>query len=262
MHNANAQESLTNKREEKDYPMRQFDKTKDHIIIHSLVLELTRKCNAHCEHCLRGDARNEQMPFHTIDEILNTVSEIYTVTFSGGEPTLNLDAMEHFFNQAARLNKYPSSFFVATNGCKNQERLASILLRAYAEIDEPEYCAVALSTDEYHDCYQDDYIKGLKFYSPIKEKDSIQSDDWVILSGRAADNQLGHAPATHTRFDVTLPESEHGDIEIQTLYIAANGFIYPDCDLSYNVMDKHKLVTIGQFPDYILNLPDEDFIKL
>ena len=58
--------------------------------IESLTLEVTRKCNLACEHCMRGDAKNVNMTYDVIDKVLDNeeINSINQLGFSGGEPTL------------------------------------------------------------------------------------------------------------------------------------------------------------------------------
>ena len=53
--------------------------------IYNLVLEVTRRCNMCCAHCLRGEAQNMDMQKETIDKLLDQTDSISMVTFSGGE---------------------------------------------------------------------------------------------------------------------------------------------------------------------------------
>ena len=39
--------------------------------IQSLTLEVTRRCNLACEHCMRGDAQNVDMTYEMVDKILD-----------------------------------------------------------------------------------------------------------------------------------------------------------------------------------------------
>lgn len=55
----------------------------------SLILEVTRKCNLHCAHCLRGDAQCVDMSKSTIDKLMPMLGKVSSVTFTGGEPSLN-----------------------------------------------------------------------------------------------------------------------------------------------------------------------------
>lgn len=63
------------------------------INVYNLVIEVTRRCNMCCTHCLRGDAQDLDIS----DEVLETVArniQPSSVTFTGGEPSLNIAAQE------------------------------------------------------------------------------------------------------------------------------------------------------------------------
>lgn len=60
-----------------------------------LVLEITRRCNMKCVHCLRGDAEDLEMPFQILDNVMSRIREVMTLTFTGGEPSLNVPAIRH-----------------------------------------------------------------------------------------------------------------------------------------------------------------------
>ena len=86
-----------------------------------------------------------------IDKVLDQVSYIHIVGFTGGEPTLRFSLIRYFFEQAKKLGKMPEAFWLATNGKKNQWELAKLLLQYYPEMEDKESCGVALSLDNYHD---------------------------------------------------------------------------------------------------------------
>ena len=56
------------------------------MIVSSLYLEITRSCTLHCEHCFRGESRNEVMSPETIVNIFKDIKEIDFLLISGGEP--------------------------------------------------------------------------------------------------------------------------------------------------------------------------------
>lgn len=59
----------------------------------NLILEVTRRCNMNCAHCLRGDAQNMDADPALIPKIFDGIDDIDTITFTGGEPALNTDYM-------------------------------------------------------------------------------------------------------------------------------------------------------------------------
>ena len=89
----------------------------------SLILEVTRKCNLHCAHCLRGDAQCVDMSKSTIDKLMPMLGKVSSVTFTGGEPSLNTGIIEYFFKRFEETHSYVPSFFVATNGIGKERQL-------------------------------------------------------------------------------------------------------------------------------------------
>ena len=60
------------------------------LSIDNLIIEITRRCNMACAHCLRGDAQNIDIDPSYMLKLLrdNNIDYISMVTFTGGEPTL------------------------------------------------------------------------------------------------------------------------------------------------------------------------------
>lgn len=222
------------------------------ICVDNLAIELTRRCNMSCEHCLRGDAGTLDMSGRYVRKILDQVDEISQVTFTGGEPCLNLEIIPYFYNQARIGRKTPGSFFVATNGTLNQERLAQVLLRAYMESEEKEYCGVAVSVDDFHEQYPSDYVRGLAFYTDVKNRRDDYENEWVLNRGRAAANGIGKNKTEVVRQFSVLDDD--GILFVDQVYLSANGFVYPDCDLDYVTMDLNRNVSCGRLRGYLERL--------
>jgi len=203
--------------------------------VYSLILEVTRRCNMCCEHCLRGDAENIDMQKETIDKILDLVDEIQSVVFSGGEPSLNLPLIQYFFDRAEQKGKFPGYFWLATNGKENQEELAMLALKAWIKSYEKELCGVALSVDAFHEPVLVNLLSGLSFYDDCKEQkvSGTDIDKFVIRTGRAEENGLGRIPANmDNRIYI-----ENGAIE--TLYVSAKGQCVFNCNLPYFDIDEN-----------------------
>ena len=62
------------------------------ISIQNLAIEVTRKCNIKCAHCLRGDSQNKDIDLKYIDILLDQVNYIGHFCPTGGEPSLNIKA--------------------------------------------------------------------------------------------------------------------------------------------------------------------------
>ena len=66
--------------------------------INNLIIEVTRKCQLKCPHCLRGDTEQIDIETKYINQLLHNVTEINQLTFTGGEPFLNIEAIVHTKN--------------------------------------------------------------------------------------------------------------------------------------------------------------------
>ena len=101
------------------------------IRIDSLILEVTRRCNMCCPHCLRGDAENMDADIDLIPQIFEGITEVGTLTFSGGEPSLNtkyiMAVVDYVIEHGVRIN----GCFVATNAKVYSQDLVDCVRRLW-----------------------------------------------------------------------------------------------------------------------------------
>lgn len=91
------------------------------IYVNYLAIEVTRRCNMKCEHCLRGDAQNLDISTAVLSGIAKHIHPA-SVIFTGGEPSLNVPAIKRYFELAERYDTMPAAFYVATNGATSKEQ--------------------------------------------------------------------------------------------------------------------------------------------
>lgn len=206
------------------------------INVRGLILEVTRRCNQQCAHCLRGKQQQIDMTPETIDFILDHVESIGEVCFSGGEPSLNLSIIEYFFEQSKKKGKLPSYFWLATNGLVNQLELATLLLKWFPEMIGPDLCGVAVSIDQFHEKPKENLFRGLSFYDDSKEFPNGREPHQIVAMGMAKKNGLGFLnPYMNISIDYC---EEPDDIYIEDLYVSASGLMVGNCDASYEDIDK------------------------
>lgn len=227
------------------------------IQVNTLAIEVTRRCNMQCEHCLRGDAQNVDISESILEEIAKTIHPA-SVVFTGGEPSLNVPAIERYFQLAEQYGNLPSSFYVATNGATSSEQmnaLALTLMKVYPKMDEPECCEVNVSSDMFHEAFKkEDYsaiLDGLPFFDPDGKKHSLNKDslDWLLNTGRAAENELGCHGALpfSTNMDELVTDVYQDGVHFDMLYVAANGNVVDNCDSSYKDIDDKKNIICSVF---------------
>ena len=114
------------------------------LIFKNLMLEVTRKCNMKCEHCMRGEQQDITMNSKIIKYVLDATSEIDCLTLTGGEPSLAPDAIRwvvyYLKNRGIKLG----SFFCATNAAVYSEEFVKQLNELYEYSQNKEKCALSI----------------------------------------------------------------------------------------------------------------------
>lgn len=222
--------------------------------VSNLVIEVTRKCNMKCKHCMRGSAQSTNIDKKYITTLLKQVDEIYTVTFTGGEPSLNVEAIEFFISEAKRLNIYVGSFYIATNGKRVKADFILACLKLYAMCDEKEMCAIEVSNDLYHNeegGYNDELLKGLSFYRKRNENDYAEYN--LINEGRAKYNRMGKRELVD---EINLDIQDVDEFNDATIYLNVNGDIVNGCDWSYTNQNKNIICKVNELRNFINNLAE------
>ena len=222
------------------------------MYIRELFIEVTRKCNIKCLHCLRGGAQNLNIDTKHIDSLLNQVSEIGHVTFTGGEPTLNVEAIQYFLDAIKKRGISLGGFYVVTNGKNVKENFVITMLKLYAYSYEKEICSVQVSNDIYHaeeTKYNDDLLSGLSFFSKKNKDDNERYQFNLIDEGRAKKmrSQYKSEPLTS---DIECVD----DFDEAEIHLNAKGEIINGCNWSYVSQSKHKLCDVQNLREFYLKL--------
>lgn len=225
----------------------------------SLVLELTRRCNMSCAHCLRGDAQALDMSKEIIRKALKNVKSISSLTLSGGEIALVPELIEYTLQTCIKNDIDVYNIYAVTNGkvVPDSFLLALIHFHAYtAKCNNGEfdgYSAIALSIDDFHEEIPDAnkaLIESLSFFAPEDhQKDfAFGKFDTLIDMGRAK-TLLGYEKRS---LRVYMPTVEFDEYDKSFwvegfVYVTAKGDYLKTCDCSYDTQDEYK---IGSIDDY------------
>ena len=208
----------------------------------NLILEVTRRCDMTCDHCLRGDMQKKDIKHTTIDNLLigNEIDYISSVTFTGGEPSLNTPAIRYFLDTCENNSIGIGGFYIATNGKTENEEFLKILMDLYLYCDDNECTQVQVSRDDYHYDQNEEWIDKLKILRFVDEKQNLEYRH-VIAEGKGAWNSDGRKIKIYERHIV----ADDGHIENDELYINVNGDILTNCDLSYTRQNREKIGNIN-----------------
>ena len=222
--------------------------------VSDLVLEITRKCNLHCMHCMRGNPQRLCMSNQVLWNTLRLVDSIGTLTITGGEPSLAPEVFEQLNQQLMWGKVQVGYFYIVTNGMPHNRyrRFLNAVERLYGWCEEQASCVLTVSRDQYHDEF--DPHKHLdKFYMrdeghvmwgefpPYFYPEERNRKMWRILNeGRAIETQCG----TEYEIEKQKPWELHpdGDYVIEPMvYVSANGNVTSDCNMSFERIDKERI---------------------
>lgn len=257
--------------------------TDKNIRVQHLIIETTRRCKLKCRHCLRGDAQDLDIDVLFLKELFANVSEIDTITFTGGEPAMNCYAMRMALSYAIQYGVRVRNIYVATNGqdvsrdfltairewheyCIACEYEASdrplspdeaARLIRYANDDEmPVGATVALSLDAFHGTVPAVNVARLLTLPRLVLDKYVdgKTRQSLIPEGRAKENGLPcreplewqYEEQYTGRLEIELddPENPGAYAMIEELYLNAKGNILRHCDWSYETQEKFIIDTI------------------
>lgn len=222
--------------------------------VSALAIEVTRKCNIKCDHCLRGDMQNIDIDPKYIDLLFNQISSIKHLVFTGGEPTLNVPIIKYVIIELKRRNINVDTFFIATNGVNISSDFVDICVELY---DNKKFgCNLQISNDYYHlkeHIYNDKLLTKLPFYNKRhKDLDKLQ-DGRLHFEGNAIINKLEYA----TKLSLSPTIISKYDFDLRTIYLNVNGDIINGCDWSYINQNKHIICNVKFLKKYYNSLPDQ-----
>lgn len=211
----------------------------------NLSIEVTRRCQFQCAHCMRGDSQNVDMPMEHVESLLSQIKGIGQLCFTGGEPTLNVKCITETL-ELCRKHKVDVDFIdITTNGAKIPESFAVACLRWYVYCDGKENCVVSVSNDYWHaveGCYDTTLLEGLSFFSKRQEDDNAAYENNLIIDGNAEYNMYDGTPPEDSDIEIECVE----DLEQLDLLLNCNGHIVVGCNWSYRRQEDNILCHVDQ----------------
>ena len=216
------------------------------IILDQAALEITRRCNLKCRHCLRGEAQNKDMDELLIHNFFKQVGSINSLTLTGGEPSL----CPHLVKQVVDSCKYHkvevSNFYVATNGVvhAHYDDFMVQLVRLWCMCIDNEISTVHISNDTYHEDaatanpvnFKHHPLRALRFCDCTEEKPNrVFSRPMIIKQGRASKIPRARPPTPDY-----IQRPEDCDYLEGLVYVNVAGDLIEGCDWSYKSQYRHQ----------------------
>ena len=164
-----------------------------------IAFELTRKCNLKCAHCLRGEWQNLTMTKEVIDKMLEVSSGIHNIFFTGGEPFLAPDLIEHIVDRVIALDFDAKYISVITNGTilnslgiRSVQAMNRFAEWSYKKNGIEQAASITISNDIYHGTTPQEAVDFYSAYVDEKyTKVKIQErNDTIGNAGRAKKNHV------------------------------------------------------------------------
>lgn len=244
------------------------------LLLDGLCFEVTRKCNQECAYCMRGKAQNIDINYEAIDKLFKNefykVTDINYLSFSGGEPLLNVGAIEYIINTIIENDIYVSDISMITNGLIYDESLIKALDRLNKKLGKISYEQISYYPDQFHKPMPIDvknkYSRGDFLYKDIF---TYLKDEEIYNTGLARENGIGTREEPNYREPIFYHEQEDKILfypgnerkrnkdgfqlrKVQDIFINALGYVLATGDGEYNMMDKYNLG----------NILDKDIVRI
>ena len=237
--------------------------------IADLAIEVTRKCNMKCEHCLRGNSQRKTIDNQYIYKMLQLIDNVGTLTIAGGEPTLSMDSLQQIRHCIIYGNRDVSSFYMVTNGkAINLEAMAEWIYDMHNCCSDNEMSSIGFSFDSFHtqtfnwkqsDKHSNNYYRlqdmiemNYGLYNSSGESYVTKHSDEnlgyhnLLKEGRAKDfgtrdNNIQFFEEDNYKDTIYFNE--------EVLYLTCSGYIVAGCNWSYHNMDNNKAIQIAHIDD-------------
>lgn len=211
--------------------------------LNHLLLEVTRKCNMSCRHCMRGNSEDVSLDYTVIDRIFQDTRYIEHLCLTGGEPSLAPYVIRTILYRARRWDCRIGSFFCATNAKAYSPEFSDALTELYFYCTDKDKCTLTVTTDQFHEVADPEALKSyreLPYYRPVYEHKHI-SPYFILDEGRAKENGIGRSeiPIKGLLYDISFHGYDFtcGD----TVYINAKGDVLLNADLSYKSQNEFRI---------------------
>lgn len=210
------------------------------IEVDYLNIEVTRKCNEKCDHCLRGEAQDINITEEVCTNLLKNITAITNLLITGGEPTLNPEGIINLLDyiMAKQITVY--RFTMYTNGLVFPEKLLIKILDFIVYCEESELCTVGISKSRWRTTSPNSLIeKRLNLFKFCRDdKDYTKYKTELIDKGLANFNGIGRKNVEILpKLSPTLYEDQDY-VYVETISVTSDGYILRDCDYSYDEVEK------------------------
>lgn len=228
------------------------------MIFEELAIEITRKCNLKCEHCMRGESQDSSITKEIIDKIFKNVEDCQSVAFLGGEPLLEIELIEYLVTKIIK-NWNTEVIQLTTNGTLKDKRIIEIF-NTFCKSKQYRQAFIIISADEFHNKNESDktynYFLNLAKNTNIEliKKEDISQ---LKLEGRAIEYIKNNPKSKYLKPGTiikSLPKKHRIKVidnkTFCSMLITTNGDLSFNEEISFNDIDK---ISIGNIKEKKIN---------
>jgi len=223
-------------------------------VFDSLAIEITRRCNMQCEHCMRGEAQNKDISFEVIDRLLENTKAIGTLTLTGGEPSLNVPAIEYIAKRIEELDIELGAAFIVTNGKEVPNEFLLACLKLFVLADKKELNGIALSQDMFHEEVPRENVARLAQLAAFDRSSKRYDFNRVPLFelGRARVlNGFRKRPKVYYGLDAAVEDGGKYLRFKSVVTTTVDGDMLTDCDYDYDDTDNIEFANVLLNQDWL-----------
>ena len=220
--------------------------------VNELMIEVTRRCNMRCGHCLRGESRKEDLDISLLENFLDAVASIGCIIFGGGEPSLVPDIMIDILRLIKKKSIPVYRFYIVTNGKKVSKAFLNAIMQWYEYVEDDCYddmpAMLALSQDKFHEPIPEKNRKKLRMFSFFSEDEHNTDFDKIPVQNLGRARSLTAQKKRDPRCSLNVHAERYDDeINISDIIsFTVDGYIVPDCDYEYEEVKDIAIVNIKE----------------
>lgn len=152
-----------------------MEKNSDKYQYEMIYLEITRRCNKKCAHCLRGDAQDVTITKEIVDKLFNSLDSCSNFYLTGGEPLLEPDILLYTIEKITEMLP-TKTLSITTNGSILNKDVV-VALERFCQAhkirkQQNRYVRFEISEDQYHTAGE--CQAAYDFYKPLFDAANVR----------------------------------------------------------------------------------------
>lgn len=206
-----------------------------------LAIEVTRRCNLNCGHCLRGESVQKDLNLRKFHDFLNGIVWIDSIHLTGGEPFASINTLNGIINILEYKKVGFGGFSIVTN-CSLINDEAIKTLKKMFMLSKHDNSYIHVSKDSYHgwDENRENNLSRLKSeFSDVYVDENKHPK--ILRMGKAVEFGDVEPDRFEYKFGLLKQEPSVEDTSdhciMGDLFISCMGSVHRDWEMSYDEMN-------------------------